>query len=315
MKRKVFFCLILIIFLYGYSPASAEDYKWNLIDALNKNDLGAIEGILKTNIRTMSAAEKRLVMNFAMNYSSGENTARVCELLLKYDIRPTSFDLYTAINRNRQDSAVRFILNNGGTPNGEILLLTMEKRRFDLARQFIESGVDVNYYYPQTSSNADGMTALLYASKWNNLEMVKLLAEHGANINMRAVNGDTALSIAQKNNNEAIINYLLEKGALEANNIQPQNTGIAGMNDQRITFQSGSYRLSSGGTKFLKFTGNASAGTVTSVDSMTYASDNGFYRITGNNMTMTLNGRTFTYRVDTNETFSGNGEIWVRTGN
>jgi len=73
--------------------------------------------------------------------------------------------------------------------NGEILLLTMEKQRFILAHQFIESGIDVNYQYPLTKSYADGMTPLLYAVKWDNFDLVKLLLEHGANINARAKNG------------------------------------------------------------------------------------------------------------------------------
>jgi len=313
MTRKVFFSLTLIVFLCG--PVSADDYKWDLIDALYRSDLETIDNILKANINTMPAAEKRLVMNFAMNYSSGENTVKVCELLLKYDIRPTSFDLYTAINRNRQNSAVQFLLQNGAVPNGEILLLTMEKQRFDLARQFIESGVDVNYQYPLIRNYADGMTPLLYASKWNNLEIVRLLVERGANVNTRAVNGDTALSLAQKNNNNAISNFLIERGAVEmANNTPSQNTGIAGMNDQGINFQNGSYRLS-GSTKYIRFSGNAATGTVNYVDIMNSISDNGIYRITGNNLTVSMGGRTYAYRLDSNESFSGNGEIWVRTGN
>jgi hypothetical protein len=310
MTKRIFFSLILLISLFA--PVCADDYKWDLIDALYRNDLEKIENIIRTNINTMQAAEKRLVMNFAMNYSSGENTVRVCELLLKYGIRPTSFDLYTAIDRNRQNSAVQFILQNGAVPNGEILLLTMEKQRFDLARQFIESGVDVNYHYPLTSRHADGMTPLLYASKWNNLEMTMLLAERGANLNARAVNGDTALSIAQKNSNDAIVNFLIQRGAVETANNAQSNTGIAGMNNQAISFQSGSYRLS-GGSKYIRFSGNAASGTINYVDNS--ISDNGIYRITGNSMTILMSGRTFTYRLDSNESFSGNGEIWIRSGN
>jgi hypothetical protein len=28
-----------------------------------------------------------------------------------------------------------------------------------------------------------------------------------------------------------------------------------------------------------------------------------------------MEGQTFLYKIDTNYTFSGNGEVWVRTGN
>jgi hypothetical protein len=310
--RKV---IILSIFLFFSETVYAEDYKWDLINAMVKNDLEKIENIIKTNIAAMSVSDKRLVMSFALNYSSGENTLRVCELLLKYNISPNAFDLYTAINRNRQNNTIQFLLQNGASPNGEILLLTMERQRFDLAKQFIEMNVDVNYRYPLTSNNADGMTPLLYASKWENLEMVKLLVEHGANTNIQAVNGDTALSIARKNNNGVIYNYLAEHGAIEQVNNSPlQNTGISSMLDSNkpANFQRGTYRLSNG-TMEIKFLGNLNSGNINYTRNGKL--NNGSYKIEGNNLTIIMENRTFVYKIDSDVSFSGNGEIWARIGN
>jgi len=314
VKKTLFGIFIIIIFLSG--TIYADDYQWNLINAMKNNDFETIENIIKTNITAMSVTDKRLVMNFAMNYSSGENTLRVCQLLINYNIKPSAFDLYTAINRNRQNSTIQFLLQNGAIPNGEILLLTMERQKFDLARQFIETGVDVNYRYPLTRNYADGMTPLLYASKWNNFEIVKLLVESGANINIQAVNGDTALSIARKNNNDKIYNYLMEHGAVEiGNNIPLQNNGIVDTFDNQIfNFQRGSYRLS-GGNKIIIFSGNTNSGNINYVDLINNNSYIGFYRITGNNLSITMNEYTFVYRLDSNETFSGNGEVWIRIKN
>jgi ankyrin repeat protein len=294
----------------------ADDYKWDLINALNRNDLQIVEAILKTNISTMSPTEKRLIMNFALNYSSGENTLKVCELLLSYNIRPNAFDLYTAISRNRQNSAIQFLLKNGAVPNGEILLLTMEKQRFDLAKQFIEAGVDVNYQYPLSKNYADGMTPLLYASKWGNFEIVKLLVEHGANINIPAVDGNTALSIARTNNNDIIYNYLMEHSAtgLADNNPSLQNTGISSLldNNETINFQKGTYRLFNGNMD-INFLGNTNSGNINYTKSGKL--NNGFYRIEENNLTIIMEGHTFLYKIDSNMSFSGNGEVWIRIGN
>jgi len=310
--KKTFIGIIILLSLS--SALYADDYKWDLVTAMTKGDLETIENIIKTNVNAMSAADKNLVMYFAMNYSSGENTLKVCQLLVKYNIRPSAYDLYTAINRNRQDGAIQFLLQNGAAPNGEILLLTVERQRFDLAKQFIEAGADVNYRYSLTRNDADGMTPLLYASKWGNLEIVKLLVEKGANVNIKAVNGDTALAIARKNNNDEIYNYLAEHGATEigSNNIPLQNKGIA--DNQVFNFQGGSYLLS-GGNKYIKFSGNKASGNINYVDVMNNTSNNGFYRIMGNNITITMNGNTYVYRIDSNESFSGNGEIWIKTGN
>jgi len=44
-------------------------------------------------------------------------------------------------------------------------------------------------------------------------------------------------------------------------------------------------------------------------------SNNGSYRVAGNNITIIMNDHTFVYKIDSNESFSGNGEVWIRTGN
>jgi hypothetical protein len=313
MRKLLFGIIALFVFLSetGY----AEDYKWDLINALTGNDFQKIDNILKTNINTMLPADKRLVMNFTINYSSGENTLRACEILLKYDIRPAAYDLYTAINRNRQNSAIQFLVQNGAAPNGEILLLTMEKNRLDLAKQFISAGVDVNYQYPLSKSYADGMTPLLYAAKWGDFEIIKLLTEKGANVNSRDIKGNTVLSTARANNHESIYNYLLEHGATELTNNQPvQNTGISSLldNNESINFQKGKYRLFSGSTE-ITFLGNSNSGNINYTKNGII--NTGFYRIEGNNLSIIIEGRTFAYTIDSDVSFSGNSEIWVSTGN
>jgi ankyrin repeat protein len=314
MKKGHFAISVLLIFLIGI--LWAEDYRWDLADALIKNDLRKIESILKENINKMSVSDKRIVMNFAINYSYGNNTLNVFSLLQKYNIRPNGFDLFTAINRNQSDSVIQYILSDGANPNGEILLVVMEKKKFDFAKQFIEMGIDVNYRYPLTKNYADGMTPLLYAAKWNNFELVKLLLEHGANIEVKAKDGNTALSIAQANGNIQIYNYLKEYGAVEIanNNIPPAQTGgISSMFDnQAIDFQKGTYRLFNGSID-IKFSGNTNTGNIDYTrNGRAYK---GSYKIEGNNMTILMEGKTFIYKIDSNVSFSGNDEVWIRIGN
>jgi ankyrin repeat protein len=209
-------------------------------------------------------------------------------------------------------------MQKGAKPNGEILLSAAEKQRFDLAKQFVLEGVNVNYQYPSGKSYSDGMTPLLYACKWNNFELTKLLVENGANVNIRAADGSTALLIAQANGNNAISSYLTEHGAIDTrNNIAPssQNNGIANVLDNRvIDFKRGTYRLSSNNNS-MKFTGNANSGTVSYASIRNNSVNNGIYRINGNTLTIVIDAYTFVYKIDSNESFSGNGEIWVRSGN
>jgi len=319
MKKKYSIFIFLLIFHAGI--LYANDYYWDLITSLISGDFRKTEIIINENINSMSAQEKRLVMSFTLTYSHGENTGNVLNLLISKNILPNSFDLYTAINRNQTNAVIQIIMQSGARPNGEILLLAMEKQRFDIASLFIATGVDVNYKYPLSRNYADGMTPLLYACKWNNFEITRLLVENGADINARTADGNTALSIATANGNSEIYNYLIEHGAVETrNNVipPPRNTGIIDiLENQAVNFQTGMYRPVGGVNYSMRFTGNANSGSVSYANITAGRVYNGIYRINGNNLTILIEGYTFEiiYRIDSNTTFSGNGEAWVRVNN
>ena len=307
---------ITILLFFSCCFLYADDYKWDLVNALIRNDYPVVENLINQNINRVSAAEKNLIMNFALTYSHGNNTLQVLNLLQRHNVRPTAFDLFTAINMNQPDAVVQYVINSGAAANGEILLLSMERQRFDIARQFIQAGVDVNYQYPSTSRYADGMTALIYASRYNNLDLVRLLVDRGANINARNINGNTALSIAQANGNEQISDFLIERGASQtaANPVSPQQSGGIGnfLNTQIAEFNPGNYRLS-GGNRDLTFTGTANYGNIAFIRNNRVYS--GTYQANNGNLTVILDGQAFSYKIDSNLSFSGHGEVWVRTNN
>ena len=193
--------------------------------------------------------------------------------------------------------------------------LAMERQKFDLAKQFIEAGVDVNYSYPLSSSYSDGMTPLLYAARWNNFELLSMLLERGANINASSIDGNTALSISRSNGNSLISNLLLERGASDyVYNVQPsQAAGISGvLSGQTGSFLAGTYRLS-GRNIEITFAGDSNSGIVNY--SLNGQARSGVYRVYNNNLSVMMEGQTFLYGIDTNYTFSGNGEVWIRTAN
>jgi len=307
---------IAILLFFSCSILYANDYKWDLVNALIRNDYPVVESIINQNINRVPAAEKNLIMNFALTYSHGNTTLQVLNLLQRHNVRPTAFDLFTAISLNQPDEVIQYIVNSGAAANGEILLLAVEKQRFDIARLFIQAGVDVNYQYPSTSRYADGMTALLYASRYNNFEMVRILVDRGANLNVRNINGNTALSIAQANGNEQISNFLIERGASQtaASQVSPQQTGGIGnfLNTQIVEFNPGNYRLS-GGNRDLTFTGTANTGNIAFIRNNRVYS--GVYQTNNGNLTVILDGQMFIYKIDSNTSFSGHGEVWVRTSN
>ncbi|MCL2801915.1 MAG: ankyrin repeat domain-containing protein [Treponema sp.] len=319
---------VVLIFLNG--ALFANDYRWDLVSAFSRNNYTAAEQIINQNINSASDQDKRLIVNYAISYSYGETTLRTLQLLQRHNVSPSAFDLYTAINRNQPDAVIQFILSQGVQANGEILLLAMEKQRFNFARHFINAGADVNYHYPLARQDSDGMTSLLYASLHNNFELVQMLVDRGANINIRNKEGSSALTIAQMNGNNQISNYLLEQGALQHNSgprpNQPNQQNQANQSDQQgggvgammdgsgaaaIEFRPGNYRLT-GSNRDLRFSGNLNFGSVRYV--LNNRVSNGSYQISGGNLTMIVDGRTFVYKLDSNMSFSGYGEVWQRTG-
>ena len=68
---------------------------------------------------------------------------------------------------------------------------------------------------PVDTRNAQGRTPLIVAVSTGNLEMTKLLVEHGADVNARTTTdtGSTVLCFAIEGRNLQVLDYLIERGA------------------------------------------------------------------------------------------------------
>ncbi len=76
----------------------------------------------------------------------------------------------------------------------------------DEVKAFVTSGIDINI------KNDNGITALIFASRGGNKEVLELLLDKGADINVADNDGNTALIFASYAGNKEIIELLLDRG-------------------------------------------------------------------------------------------------------
>ncbi|WP_035678662.1 ankyrin repeat domain-containing protein [Flavobacterium limnosediminis] len=70
------------------------------------------------------------------------------------------------------------------------LFVAISKGDVATVKKFVEYGVDVN-------ETKNGMTPLMFAVRYNNAEIAKILIEKGADISVKDPNGRTALQLAE----------------------------------------------------------------------------------------------------------------------
>jgi ankyrin repeat protein len=107
------------------------------------------------------------------------------------------------IKLKTEDGTSAFITSITGVLSGRVTTA--------VAKLLLEKGANVNDSI--TKGSAEGYTALMMAARNNKLELVKFLVKEGADLNLKAKDGNTALSLAKKEKDEAMVKLLKELGA------------------------------------------------------------------------------------------------------
>lgn len=81
------------------------------------------------------------------------------------------------------------------------LCLAISKGDIELTKKFVEYGADVN-------EQSNGITPLMYAARYNKVEIIKILLKNGANLKTKDSQGFNALDYAKLSNAYEAITYL-----------------------------------------------------------------------------------------------------------
>ncbi|WP_338408110.1 ankyrin repeat domain-containing protein [uncultured Flavobacterium sp.] len=114
--------------------------------------------------------------------------------------------LILACYRGNQEVAT-FLINNQAdlnyvSKNGTALMACVMKNQFQLVDELFNKSVNLDL------TDANGITALMLAVQFKNVEMVKKLVKTGASKEIKCKQNKTAFEYAVFSNNEEIINLL-----------------------------------------------------------------------------------------------------------
>jgi ankyrin repeat protein len=88
------------------------------------------------------------------------------------------------------------------------LVVAISKGEIETVKKFIEYGTDVN-------KKCNGMTPVMYAARYNKVEIIKYLLVKGADLNIKDSRGFTALKHAELSNAYEAITFLKSSAAKE----------------------------------------------------------------------------------------------------
>ena len=127
------------------------------------------------------------------------------------DYMPT---LFFAIRKHASIEFIEVLLDNGlkitdiDDDGLSAIDIAIKFKREDVINFCIDKGMDIN-----TTSRKSGITPIVLASCFNNINMVKLLLKHGADINAQDDNGMSAKDYSKKLGQKKMTAFLDEQGA------------------------------------------------------------------------------------------------------
>ncbi|MBL8818318.1 MAG: ankyrin repeat domain-containing protein [Planctomyces sp.] len=171
--------------LYGKLQAKMANPSDDLVNGVLDSDTARVLGVLSAHPELVSGDPEEA--RWLLREASTRNNLAIVEKLVE-----CGADIHK---------------DDGDSPEG-LIYDAARDGAIDVVRWMLARGAVLNYDY---GSKRRCMT-MIAAARTGNLELVRLLVEHGAEFNL-PWNGDTALSAAEREGHREIVKYLSSVGA------------------------------------------------------------------------------------------------------
>lgn len=186
------------------------------MEAAKKGDLSTLTSLLK---------EKKVDINYdstkygntalksvitSKDIKDEKERVKIVKFLLEKGADPNigkySSPLKVAASNGREE-IVELLIKHKAKVTGDALIKASSKGNVNIIRSLVEHGADVNY------KETLGYFPLMEAAACGHFDAVKYLVEHGAKINEQPKYGVSSLASAASSGYADIVKYLIEKGA------------------------------------------------------------------------------------------------------
>ena len=179
-----------------------------IILALCENKLKVIDWLLTKKVELNKKENPAILM------ACSNSDARTVQLLIdnganvnaKHKIGKSAMN--DALYGNNYEN-ISLLIANGYEihKDGVSLRQAVDEKQYPAIKIFLQNGIDVNFHQPDMVYPYNP-TAVLVATQNNDIDTVKLLVKHGADITIKDSYGERPFNAAVKNKNDALIEFI-----------------------------------------------------------------------------------------------------------
>jgi len=240
--KKTFLYVLLAVFFIMFSQGVSADKTGDAIRAVVKNDYAAVtkyidEG-LDPNLKGKGAYQAAL-----LNTACRKNSIQMVKLLLAKGADVNLADdrgdtpLMLAALHARTPEIVKLLVQKGADINAvsddgssildhAVIGVVSSQGSMQAVKFLVDQGLDVDKSSVKKREDYRGYTVLMMAVRSNKIELTEYLISKGANVNTRALKGDTPLSIAVAEKHNKMITLLKKHGAKRDAQVTPSGKKV-----------------------------------------------------------------------------------------